>query len=429
MKKILIITYYWPPSGGAGVQRWVKFVKYLPVLGIEPFVLTVHPDFATYPQIDSSLEKDIPLTVKIFYAKSFELYSLYKKVSSNKEVPYGGFANTKKVNLKEKIIRFIRGNFIIPDPRKGWNKYAIAKAKELIQTYQIETVITTSPPHSTQLIGLNLKKTLNIKWIADLRDPWNDIYYFKQFYPTKIATQIHKEMEKKVLKKSDRIITVSEELKKLFAKKTKGVFDKIEVISNGFDTDDFQNIESNTDPELLYISYVGTISKEYNISGLIRAVSELPEKIKTRLKIRFIGRIPFEITDQFSQAGLIELIEITGYVPHSKAIEYLFSSDLLLLVIPDVKNNEGILTGKLFEYLASRKPILFIGPENGDAAKIIRETNSGLIFGYKSHKKMSEGIIHFYDQKQTSAIQKNSDLSYLDYSRENLTKKLIAALT
>ncbi len=428
MKKVLIITYYWPPSGGAGVQRWVKFVKYLSLQGVEPYVLTVEPEYATYPQTDYTLEKDIPKSVKVFYTKSLELYSLYKKVSSNKEVPYGGFANTKTVNLKEKIIRFIRGNFIIPDPRKGWNKYAIAKAKELIQTYQIDTVITTSPPHSTQLIGLKLKKELEIKWIADLRDPWTEIYYFKQLYPTKIAKQIHKGLEKKVLKKSDKIITVSEELKKLFAKKAEGIFDKIEVISNGFDTDDFQNIESNPDPEFLYISYVGTISKEYNISGLIRAVSELPAKIKTRLKIRFIGRVPSEITDQFSHAGLNELIEITGYVPHSKAIEYLFSSDLLLLIIPDVKNNEGILTGKLFEYLASRKPILFIGPENGDAAKIILETNSGLIFNYKNHKKMSEGIIHYYDQKQTSAVQKNSDLSYLNYSRENLTKKLIAVL-
>lgn len=428
MKKVLIITYYWPPSGGAGVQRWVKFVKYLPALGIEPYVLTVHPDYATYPQTDPTLEKDIPQTVKIFHTKSFELYSLYKKVSSNKEVPYGGFANTKKVNLKEKMIRFIRGNFIIPDPRKGWNKYAIAKAKELIQTYQIDTVITTSPPHSTQLIGLKLKKELAIEWIADLRDPWTDIYYFKQLYPTKLATQLHKKLEKKVLKGADKIITVSEELKKLLAQKTDGIFDKIEIISNGFDTDDFQKIENSPAPDFFYISYVGTISKEYNISGLIWAVSELPEKIKTSLKIRFIGRVPSEIVEQFNHAGLESIIEITGYVAHSKAIEYLFSSDLLLLVIPEVKNNEGILTGKLFEYLASRRPIIFIGPQNGDAAKIIRETGSGLIFDYKNHKKMSEGIVHFFNQKQSTGIQHNTDSSYLNYSRENLTKKLVAFL-
>ena len=191
MKKILIITYYWPPSGGAGVQRWVKFVKYMTTMGIEPFVLTVHPDYATYPQTDLTLEKDIPDNVQVFYTKSFELYSLYKKISSNKEVPYGGFSNTRKLDIKEKILRFIRGNFIIPDPRKGWNKYAIKKAKELIRLFQIDTVITTSPPHSTQLIGLQLKNQLDIKWLADLRDPWTDIYYFRQMYPTFLAKWLH----------------------------------------------------------------------------------------------------------------------------------------------------------------------------------------------------------------------------------------------
>jgi glycosyltransferase involved in cell wall biosynthesis len=428
MKKVLIITYYWPPSGGAGVQRWVKFVKYLPALGIEPYVLTVHPDFATYPQTDPTLEKDIPNSVKVFYAKSFELYSLYKKISSNKEVPYGGFANTKKVDFKEKILRFIRGNFVIPDPRKGWNKYAFAKATELIQGNQIDTIITTSPPHSTQLIGLKLKKKLNIKWVADLRDPWTDIYYFKQMYPTFAASLVHKKLERKVLAGADKIITVSNKLKKLFSEKVNNISGKIQVIPNGFDTDDFHHGEKKTFPNEFIISYVGTLSLEYNLKGFIQAISDLPEEKRSKTKIRFIGKMPVELMEQFSRAGIINNLELTGYIAHNQAIEYMFSSDLLLLIIPDVKNNEGILTGKLFEYLASRRPIIFIGPQNGDAAKIIRKTGSGLIFDYKNHKKMSEGIIHYFNQKQSTGIQHNPDSSYLNYSRENLTKKLVAVL-
>src|SRR5690554_3849698 len=229
MKNVLIITYYWPPSGGAGVQRWIKFVKYLTQMGANPIVLTVDPAYATYPQLDHTLEADIPPQTRIFRTKSFELYALYKKVSSNKEVPYGGFANTKKVDVKEKIIRFLRGNLVIPDPRKGWNNYAIAKAKELIQQYNIDTVITTSPPHSTQLIGLKLKKELNIKWVADLRDPWTDIYYFKQMYPTFIAKAIHKSIERQVLTKADKVITVSPALKQLFDLKATGVAAKTEI--------------------------------------------------------------------------------------------------------------------------------------------------------------------------------------------------------
>jgi glycosyltransferase involved in cell wall biosynthesis len=427
MKKVLIITYYWPPSGGAGVQRWVKFVKYLVRMNYEPLVLTVHPDSATYPQTDPTLVADIPENVQVFYAKSFELYSLYKKLSSNKEVPYGGFANTNKLDFKEKVIRFIRGNFFIPDPRKGWNKYAIAKAKELIRIHQIDTVITTSPPHSTQLIGLHLQKVLNVKWVADLRDPWTDIYYFNQMYPAFIARQIQKKLEKKVLVNADRVITVSEELKKLFSGKADNISPKIKVIPNGFDTADFQGTNKTVHPDVFYISYVGTISNEYTLTGFIKALVDLPKEIRSKLRIRFIGKMPSELIERFENAKLTELIELTGYVPHHKAIEFLFSSDMLLLIIPDVKNNEGILTGKLFEYLASQKPILLIGPEKGDAAKIVRETNSGVICGYNDHQKIKEDIIRNFELKHSGKL-KSASSGYMKYSRENLTKKLVEVL-
>jgi glycosyltransferase involved in cell wall biosynthesis len=377
MKKVLIITYYWPPSGGAGVQRWVKFVKYLSSMNVEPIVLTVHPGSATYPQKDPSLASDIPDTVKVYYAKSFELYSLYKKFSSNKEVPYGGFANTKKLDFKEKVIRFLRGNFIIPDPRRGWNKYALAKAKELIHSHLIDIVITTSPPHSTQLIGLKLKQQMGIRWIADLRDPWTDIYYFKQMYPTFVATQIHKYLEKTVLQNADRIITVSEELKKLFAGKAEKIQDKIKVIPNGYDTADFNGLQNAVHPKLFYLTYAGTLSSEYNINGFIKALKELPEDIHPLIKVRFIGQMPSEIWERFEATGISNMVEMKGYVPHASAIGYMMSSDMLLLIIPDVKNNEGILTGKLFEYLGSGKQILFIGPKNGDAAKVIIKQTAG----------------------------------------------------
>jgi glycosyltransferase involved in cell wall biosynthesis len=427
MKKVLIITYYWPPSGGAGVQRWVKFVKYLSAMNIEPLVLTVHPDTATYPQKDPSLASDIPDTVQVFYAKSFELYNLYKRFSSNKEVPYGGFANTKKLDFKEKVIRFLRGNLIIPDPRRGWNKYALAKAKELIHSQLIDNVITTSPPHSTQLIGLKLKKELGIRWITDLRDPWTDIYYFKQMYPTFIATQIHQYLEKKVLRNADRIITVSEELKKLFAEKADNISDKIKVIPNGYDTADFKGLKNHVHPEMFYLTYAGTLSKEYNTGGFIKALQELPEEIRPVVKVRFIGQMPSELWERFEAAGIGNMVELKGYVPHASAIEYMMSSDLLLLIIPDVKNNEGILTGKLFEYLGSGKQILFIGPKQGDAAKVIRKTNSGIICSYDEHQQMAKEITRLYLLKKSGAqVSASHDVTM--YSRENLTKELLKLL-
>uniref|UniRef100_UPI0035637511 glycosyltransferase family 4 protein n=1 Tax=Mariniphaga sediminis TaxID=1628158 RepID=UPI0035637511 len=382
MKKVLIITYYWPPSGGAGVQRWVKFVKYLTKLGFEPIVLTVDPNYASYPQKDETLCNDVPNNTKVYLTKSFELYSTYKRISSNKEIPYGGFANTKTLDFKEKIIRFIRGNFFLPDPRKGWNKFAYREARRIIKAHNIDTVITTSPPHSTQLIGLKLKNRLKINWVADLRDPWTDIYYFRQLYPTWLATRIQKRYELTVIKKCDKLITVSDALMKLFVQKDNTIKNKVHVLPNGYDPDDFEVITPTIKEDFIYISYIGTMSEDYTIDGFIAALNMLDSSLRNKLKIRFIGKMSDKINESFNLAGLASHVERIGYVNHKKAIEFMYTSNILLLVIPNIENNLGILTGKLYEYLAVKRPILLIGPEQGDAAKIIHETNSGLVCDY-----------------------------------------------
>ena len=291
----------------------------------------------------------------------------------------------------------------------------------IIRNNNIETIITTSPPHSTQLIGLKLKKQLNIKWLADFRDPWTDIYYYKQLYPTKLATAINKNFERKVLQNSNKTITVSRELKRLFSSKLNNVRDKTEVIPNGFDIDDFLNINKAKRNNLFYISYVGTISNDYNIDGLINGIKQLSGIIKTKIRLRFIGKISSELVEKLNDTGLKGQIEIVGYVEHSKAISYMMSSDVLLLIIPNVKNNMGILTGKLFEYLASKRPILFLGPVNGNAAAIIEETKSGIICSCNDKDKIAESIEIFFHSTKT-----DSDFSEaLKYSRDNLTKNLL----
>ena len=212
MKKILIITYYWPPSGGAGVQRWLKFTKFLPEFGFKPVILTVDDNAASYAQLDESLLKEIDPNLSVYKTKTFEPYNLYRKLSNKKEIPYGGFSNQRKITLFEKLSRFIRGNLFIPDPRRGWNRYAIKKALELIRSEQIEVVVTTGPPHSTHLIGKKVKEKTGIRWIADFRDPWTDIYYYKDLYHLGLANKLDRYLEKNVLKLADQIITVSEEV-------------------------------------------------------------------------------------------------------------------------------------------------------------------------------------------------------------------------
>jgi len=422
MKKVLIITYYWPPSGGAGVQRWLKFAKYLPEFGWEPVILTVNQEYASYPQRDESLLNEVAPDCLVYTTRSFELYNLYKIISRKKEVPYGGFANESKESLLQKISKFLRGNFLLPDPRKGWNKYALKKAIELINEFNIDTVVTTSPPHSTQLVGLELKKCFPIRWIADLRDPWTDIYYYNQFKHTALARRIDLNYERSVIENADLLISVSEDVKRIFAgKSTQLIASKTVVIPNGFDAEDFGAKDVPVETKKVF-TYTGTISEAYDVDSVLSALQKLGGDWKEKLLIRFVGKVPATIASRFQATGFE--VELVGYVDHSKSIEYLFRSDLLLLVIPKVANNRGILTGKFFEYLASQKPILAIGPTDGDLAQIITETGCGEIFDYADVKGMHDFVALKLANEKTAT----SHVKANQYSRKELTRKLVSCL-
>lgn len=412
MKKVLVITYYWPPSGGAGVQRWVKFIKYFKDQNINPFIISVDPDFASYPLIDNSLTNDIPDNTNVYLTKTNEPYSFYKKINNN-QTPYAGFANEGRPNFFQKIARFIRGNFFIPDSRKGWNNFAYKKAVEILEKENIDTVITTSPPHSTQLIGLKLKETQNIKWIADLRDPWTDIYYYKSMLHTKWAKQKDLNYEKRVIEKSDKVVVVSDSIKQLLLNKSNQVKEsKIHIIPNGFDDDDFLVSSKNNNSKFL-LSYVGTITKDYPLDSIKKSISNL------NINLEFTGK-----ADEPTKLLLNEVASFNNHVKHKESINLLLASDMLLLVIPKISNNKGILTGKLFEYLGARKPILCIGPTDGDAAKIIEECKAGKTFDYSDEN----GIYDFIETYMSNEfIFENKN--YLKYSRRNLTKNLSKILT
>ncbi|MGA2408069.1 MAG: glycosyltransferase family 4 protein [Bacteroidales bacterium] len=420
MNKVLIITYYWPPSGGAGVQRWLKFSKYLPEFGWEPIILTVDPEYAAYPVTDFSLKEDLPSSVKVYSTPATNYFSIYKKDKS--KIPSAGFANSVDNTLKGKILRFIRGNFFLPDPRKGWNKYAFKKACELIDTEEIRHIITTSPPHSTQLIGLKIKKKYpGIKWIADLRDPWTDIYYYKQFYPTFISKRIDLRMEKSVLKKADKIITVGASLKTLLSLKVEEIENKTEVIPNGFDEDDFNNLKTSM-PALFTISYMGTLSDVYPIDRFLEAL-QVFKKRGNDFILRFIGTVSSKQKDIIQAKTSNSVVEFIPYVEHAAALKYMLESTILLLIIPDHQSNRSIITGKLFEYIAAGKPIICLGPDDGDAAGILRETGHGTTFSYKD----SNGVLD-YLLKLTSDNSIIEKIPLKVFSRRELTRKVVSLL-
>ncbi len=420
MNKVLIITYYWPPSGGAGVQRWLKFAKYLPEYGWEPVILTVDKKYAAYPLTDNSLVEDIPQSLRVFQTPAIDYFSIYGKNRS--KIPAAGFANNSGNSIKDRLVRFIRGNFFIPDPRKGWNRYAFKKACELIESENIRHVITTSPPHSTQLIGLKIRRKYKfLQWIADIRDPWTDIYYYKQFYHTVFARYIDSRYERKVLQAADSIITVGESLKQSFSKKIKGIEDKITVITNGYDPNDFAM--ANFDQRKPYtISYIGTLSDLYPVESFVNAVRDILAG-GSNLRIRFIGAVSQKQKEIITNGISMNNLEFLPFVEHTEAVKYMVESGALLLIIPSHKSNRCIITGKLFEYIASGRPILCLGPEDGDASQIVKNSSTGKCFSYENAEGMTGFIL---DCMQN--IHKERGIPPEEYSRKYLAGKLTSLL-
>ena len=395
MKKILFITYYWPPSGGAGVQRPLKFVKYLSQNGYEIHVLTVDPDKASYPVKDPSLMSEMPTGVKVNYVSSIEPLNLLGLFISKKKIPYGGFANTKE-NFFQKCLRFIRGNFFIPDARVGWARTSVKKAAEIIKLNQIDYVLISSPPHSSQLIGLKLKRLFpSIKWVADLRDPWTDIYYYKDLMHLAPARKLDAKYEKMVLENCDAALVVSPSIKKSFSEKSKNIdADKIHVIPNGYDESDFKEINFKKNKNVFTVVYTGTIADSYSPEVFFKILKEINNDSKScEIRLRMIGSRSAGISALIDKYGLNEISDIINYVSHQEAIVEMQSASLLLLIIPDVAGNEGILTGKLFEYMGSGRPIIGLGPVHGDAATILNETGAGKMFSRESESEIKKYIV------------------------------------
>ncbi|MGI4875718.1 MAG: glycosyltransferase family 4 protein [Janthinobacterium lividum] len=399
--RLLLLTYYWPPSGGAGVQRCLKWVKYLPGLGVEPTIITVDADQATYPVRDESLLREVPPGVRVIRTATLEPFGSYQKLTG-RSVPHGGFANEGQPGLVQQVMRFVRGNLFIPDPRRGWNAYALAAVEKLLaQGEQFDAVLTSSPPHSTQLIGLELQKKHGLRWLADLRDPWTDIYYTKDLHRTAAAAWLDAHYEKQVLRHADAVLVTSPETERLFRRKlpdlAKG---KLVVLPNGYDKSNFRQ-PSAPPADCLRITYTGTITARYRIQNLLRALATCARQYSdVPLRLRFVGQADVGVREQVSEAGLAQITEFIPFVPHQRSVEYLLSSSVLLMGIPDVALNKGILPGKVFEYLAAHKPVLCVAPAGSDADHVLREAGAGQALPYDDQALMQEVLERLIRQWQ-----------------------------
>lgn len=425
VKRILLVTYYWPPAGGPGVQRWLKFVKYLQDFGVEPIVYV--PENPNYPMEDASLISEIPSNIRILKKPIFEPYKLAGMLSKKdtRSMSSGMIENSEKQSFLQKSMLYVRGNFFIPDARKFWVKPSVDFLSEFLAKEKIETLITTGPPHSLHLIGLELKKKMKLRWIADFRDPWTSIGYQQELKLTKSSREKHQQQEKEVLQTADTILTTSFTTKKEFQMRTKR---PIEVITNGYDVEPTKEIMLD---EKFSVSHIGSLLAERNPKNLWQAFSELAqenEEFKKHFRLQLIGKVSQEVLDAIQGFGLEEFVELVGYVPHQKAVQFQQKSQILLLLEIDRPETRGIIPGKLFEYMRSGRPILAIGPGNWDVEKIIEETHTGVCMRYAEKDKIKKQILTYFENYQAgnlglepSGIEK--------YSRRNLTEKLAKVIT
>ena len=423
--RLLVLTYYWPPSGGAGVQRCLKWVKYLSEFGVAATVVTVDAAQATYPVRDASLEAEVPAGVRVIRTPTSEPFESYKKLTG-RAVPYGGFANEGKPGLVQQALRFVRGNLFIPDPRRGWNKHALRAVEALLAAGEtFDAVLTSSPPHSTQLIGLELQRRHGLRWLADLRDPWTDIYYYKDLHHTPPAAWLDARYERRVLTRADAVLVTSPETERLFRAKLPGLAaGKIHVLPNGYDAPDFGQ-PSQPPTDCFRITHTGTITELYHIDGLLGALAAAAaQHPDVPVRLCFVGQVSDELRAQVSAAGLAGRTEYGPFVPHAESVAELLRATALLMAIPDVPRNRGILPGKIFEYLAANKPVLCVGPAGSDADNLLRECGAGRALPYADSALMRETLNALLHQWR---INSNLDLpaaTHARYARRALTGQL-----
>lgn len=424
-KKLLIITYYWPPAGGPGVQRWLKFVKYLPDFNVQPIVYI--PENPTYPIIDNGLASEVSEKAIILKNKIFEPYGLASFFGKNKtkKISSGIIPNQKKQSFLEKTLLWVRGNIFIPDARFLWVKPSVKYLSKYIQENNIDTIVTSGPPHSLHLIGLQLKKDLGVKWFADFRDPWTTIGYHKALKLSSYAEKKHKTLEAAVLNTADTIIVTSKTTKTEFEAITSK---PIEVITNGYDV---EKITKQTLDAKFTLAHIGSFLSERNPRILWKALKELTKEnaaFKNDFQLKLIGAVSQEVLDTITEFKLNDYVLNLGYVSHQEAVEHQRKSQVLLLIEINSEDTKSIIPGKLFEYMVSERPIVAIGPNDSDFAEIITSTNTGVFFTYDEKEKLKALLLKYYQEYQNQNLKVHA-VGLQQYSRKSLTEKLSKLIT
>ena len=421
MKRVLVITYYWPPSGGSGVQRWLKTSKYLPQSGWEPVIYT--PENPDVNSVDESLLKDVSADLKVIKRKIREPYAAYKFLTGKKKGEHlqANIVSSEKKGFVQKLSAHIRANWFIPDPRCWWIGPSVKYLSKLIEGGErFDAVISTGPPHSMHLIAREIHKVFNIPWIADFRDPWTRIFYFKHLGLSSKSLRKHKELERSVIAEADRVTVVSSQMKTEFSQGEFETFkDKVEIIPNGYDPEDFDSVEKAPDAEGQFvIAHTGLMPESANPDKLWKVLGDMAKSdkdLKEKLMVVTMGQTDGSVKKDIAENGLSNNFKDLGYVPHAQSVAWQKRADILLLPLRKEEESKAILTGKFFEYLASGNNILAFGPTDGDLARSLKETGSGIICEFDDENSIKEAFVKL--QKPNSPTQEQIE-NRQKYSRK-----------
>ena len=422
-KKVLIITYYWPPSGGSGVQRWLHFSRYLSQLGWEPIIYT--PENAEAPVEDNSLLDGLTESIHVIKYPIWEPFNAYKALTGKKgKKLQTGFLNEGGKQDKkwlQKLSLWMRANLFIPDAKKFWIKPSIKQLTDFLTEHPVDMIVSTGPPHTTHLIALGLKRATGTPWLADFRDPWTNIDWFDKLPMTRLAIARHKKLEQAVLREATGITCVSRTWTQEFEVLANR---PVKLITNGFAPSDFAHFDKKPDAGFT-ILHTGSLNADRNPVFFWRFLAEEISRntiLKSNLKIQLVGAVDVSVLQSLNELGLSSYLDQKPFIPHQEVIELMSSCSLLLLPLNNVKNQQGIIPGKLFEYLASNQAILAIGPKTGDSAQILHEQANTLVIDFNEMPTWSQ-----MERLCENKIDRSETLQ--KYSRQELAKEMGQYLT
>ncbi len=433
VKRVLFVAYYFPPAGGSGVQRVLKFVKYLPEFGWQPVVLTA--EGADYPTLDPSLMGEVPEKVQVIRTPIVEPYALYRKLTGREAAQHLDVAvlsrgEGEKQKLAERFSEWVRRTFFIPDARLGWTPFATATGLRILSDPRVRVVVSSAPPYTTHVIGLKLHALSGKPWVADFRDSWVD--WVSAPRRRGLPRRVDLSLEGLVVRKATRVVTVTRGVAEdLLSRHPEARDERWRLIPNGFDAADFAGVTPAHRDNRLTLIYTGSLYGARRPTTLLEAVQRLAERkrdLLSELRLVFVGRIADVLRNELLSGPWARVVEIHEYVPHRESVARLLAADVALLFIDDTPANKGIVTGKLFEYLGARRPVLAFAPPDGDAAKLIRQVRAGWVVRPGDVRAATRVLEEVYTRWKKEELHPLSAEEVHPFERRELTRQLAHVL-